>query len=158
MAFNQCVCLQYFRFPTVEHASLHFTNILAATVSVANVHSALMHAKLLFPDKCSSFNERRVWTSLENYKNIGFLSNTGPEPLKNHSYQSSVQCWVTILSGVSLAGRWWPTNSGIWIFPLLITQQTKKNSKKKTLSKLDPLWQNFLDLRMLMKLYYGAKD
>ena len=37
------------------------TNILAApvsaTVRVANVHSALMHAKLLFPDKSSRFNE-----------------------------------------------------------------------------------------------------
>ena len=37
-----------------------FTNILAATVSVVNMHSALMHAKLLFPDKCSRFNERRT--------------------------------------------------------------------------------------------------
>ena len=34
----------------------------------------------------------------------------------------------------------------------------KKTAKKKTLSKLDPLWQNFLDLRMLMKLYYGASS
>ena len=37
-----------------------------------------------------------VRTSLENYKNIGFLSNTGPDPLKNHSYQSSVQYWAII--------------------------------------------------------------
>ena len=37
-----------------------------------------------------------VRTSLENYKNIRFLSNTGPDPLKNHSYQSSVQCWAII--------------------------------------------------------------
>ena len=33
---------------------------VSATVSVANVHSALMHAKLLFPDKRSRFNERRT--------------------------------------------------------------------------------------------------
>ena len=25
-----------------------------------------------------------VWILLKNYKNIGFLSNTGPDPLKNH--------------------------------------------------------------------------
>ena len=40
--------------------------------------------------------------------------------------------------GVSLAGRWWPDFSGIWIHPLA----------KKTFSKLDPLWKNFLDPRM----------
>ena len=25
-----------------------------------------------------------VWTPLKNHKNVGFLSNTGPDPLKNH--------------------------------------------------------------------------
>ena len=46
----------------------------------------------------------------ENHKNIGFLSNTGADPLKN--YQSSIQCWAIVgtpakrhLNGVSLAGR-----------------------------------------------------
>ena len=45
---------------------------------------------------------------LKNYKNIGFLSNDGPDP----SYQASIQCWVIIgppaerhLNNVSLAGR-----------------------------------------------------
>ena len=45
-------------------------------------------------------------------KNIGFLSNTGPDPLKSQSYQSSIQCWAVIdppakchLNGVSQAGR-----------------------------------------------------
>ena len=64
---------------------------------------------------------------LENYKNIGFLSNTGPEPLK-----------ITKLPNQhSMLGQHRPANSGIWI-----------QTKKKTLSKLDPLWQNFLDPRM----------
>ena len=27
---------------------------------------------------------QRVWTPLNIHKNIGFLSNTGPDPLKNH--------------------------------------------------------------------------
>ena len=48
-------------------------------------------------------------------------------PLKLQSYQSSIQRWAIIgakakrhLNGISLAGRWWPTNSGIWILPPLI--------------------------------------
>ena len=55
---------------------------------------------------------------LENYKNIGFLSNTGPDPFKitklpiQHSMLGHHR-----LNGVSLAGRWWPANSGIWILP-----------------------------------------
>ena len=37
-----------------------------------------------------------VRTPLEDYKNIGFLSNTGPDPLKSQIYQSSIQCWAVI--------------------------------------------------------------
>ena len=29
-------------------------------------------------------------------KAIGFLSNTGPDPLENQSYQASIQCWAII--------------------------------------------------------------
>ena len=33
----------------------------------------------------------------EKSQNIGFLSNTSPDPLKNHqSYQTSIQCWAII--------------------------------------------------------------
>ena len=51
---------------------------------------------------------------LENHKNIGFLSKSGPDPLekKSQSYQASIQCWAFIgtpakrhLIGVSLADR-----------------------------------------------------
>ena len=57
MAFNQCVFLRYFRFPSVEHASYQTNqrnrsvSPVSATVRVADVHPALMYAKLLFPDK-----------------------------------------------------------------------------------------------------------
>ena len=76
------------------------------------------------------------------HKNIGFLSNTGPDPLKIQSYRASIQCRAIIghLNGVSLADQWWSAYSGIWILPPLII--------KKALSKWDPLWQNFLDPRM----------
>ena len=30
----------------------------------------------------------------ENSKNIAFSSNTGPDPLKNRSYQDTIQCWA----------------------------------------------------------------
>ena len=33
---------------------------------------------------------------LKNHENIGFSSNTGPDPLKNHCYQANIQCWVVI--------------------------------------------------------------
>ena len=33
-----------------------------------------------------------VRTPLKNNKNIGFLSNTGPDPLKNQ--EATIQCWA----------------------------------------------------------------
>ena len=65
-----------------------------------------------------------------------FLAILARTPLKSQSYQSSIQCSVLIgppakrhLNGVSLAGHWWPVNSGIWILPRLI--KLKKNNKKR---------------------------
>ena len=74
---------------------------------------------------------------LENYKNIGFLSNTCPDPLKSQRYQVSIQCLAIIgppakrhLNGVSLAGQWWAAKSGNWIL-----HQTKK--KRQCLTPSD---------------------
>ena len=66
-------------------------------------------------------------TPLKNHKTIGFLSNTGPDPLiitKLPSQQSMLgHHWPaseTPFNGVSLAGRLWPALSAIWIlFPLI---------------------------------------
>ena len=63
-----------------------------------------------------------VQTPLENRKNISFFSNTGPDPLKiiKLLIQLSIlghNGHASHLNGVSLAGRRWPTNSGIWIIP-----------------------------------------
>ena len=76
---------------------------------------------------------------LENHKNIGFLSNTGPDPRKWQSYQASIQCRVIIgtpakrhLNGVSLAGQWWPAYSVIWIL-----------SKKRLLQSWTPSGKTF---------------
>ena len=77
---------------------------------------------------------------LKNHKNIWSLSNTGQDSLKNHK-ATKPAFTVGPLSDrqrntVSLTGRWWPSQ-GIWIL--------SSTKKKKTLSKLDPLWQNFLN-------------
>ena len=61
---------------------------------------------------------------LENHKNIGFFSNTGPDQLKIVKLPASFQFLAIIgtpakrhLNGVSLADRRGPANSGIWIIP-----------------------------------------
>ena len=69
----------------------------------------------------------------DNYKNIGFVIKTGPDPLKitklpiQHSMFGTiglpVKRHLTVkrhLNGVSLAGRWWSASSDIWILPPLI--------------------------------------
>ena len=76
-----------------------------------------------------------VWTPLENYKNIGFLSNTCPDPLKitkvvvwsNPAFNvgsSSARQRNAILTGILLAGHR-PANSGVWILPPLIKLKKK---------------------------------
>ena len=67
--------------------------------------------------------------TLENYKNIGFLSNTGSNPLK-----------ITMLGHHRPASETplkWPANSGVWILLPLIKLK-KKNKKKNGVSKLAP--------------------
>ena len=56
-----CLLISVSFFPTGEHASLQ---IYQQRLSVRNVHSALMHTKLLFPGKRSRFNERRTDANL----------------------------------------------------------------------------------------------
>ena len=63
---------------------------------------------------------QRSGPTLKNHKNIGFSSNTDPDPLKNRSYKANIQCWAIIgtpakrhlmefrwraINGVSLACR-----------------------------------------------------
>ena len=61
---------------------------------------------------------------LKNHKNIGFSSNTGPDPLKNRSCEASIQYWAF---GPLMARLKWDLDP-----PSII-------NFKKTLSKLDPL-------------------
>ena len=75
---------------------------------------------------------------LENYKNKGFISNTGPDPLKITklpSQHSMLGHHRPASEGVSLAGRWWPANSGIWILPLFIKLKKKNRCQSWTTSE-----------------------
>ena len=74
-----------------------------------------------------------VWNPLENHKNIGFLRNTGQDPLKNHK-------------ATKPAFNDGPLYSGIWILPPLIKQKKKKRKKKHV--KIGPSLTTFLDPRM----------
>ena len=72
-------------------------------------------------------------THMKHHKNIGFLSNTGQDPLKKSQSYTKPSFFVGPSSTRQLnAIRWLPPNSGIRIFPPLVNY-TKK------LSKLDPL-------------------
>ena len=43
-------------------------------------------------------NSKRHIDRRGNHKSVGFLSNTGPDPLsvKSQSYKASIQCWANI--------------------------------------------------------------
>ena len=63
-------------------------------------------------------------------------------PEKSQRYQASIQRWPIIgplakrhLNGVSLAGRWWPIYSDIWIIYSLVSQQKNQKKKKKKRKK-----------------------
>ena len=84
---------------------------------------------------------------LKNHKNKGFLSDTGPDRLKKNTKLPSQHSLLGHLWPASetpfklrfAGGPMMPTYSGICLYPL---------PSKRTLSKLDPLWQTFLDPRM----------
>ena len=78
----------------------------------------------------------RILTSLKNHKNIGFLVNTGPDPLKNHKSTKPAFNGGPSSARQRNVSRRWPDFSCIWIHSL-----TKK--------KLGPSEKNFLDPRMV---------
>ena len=81
---------------------------------------------------------RTPWKS----QNIGFLSNTGPDPLKNHKATCTMQA-LNVESSLALAGGPMLARYQCYLDPL-------SSHQTKTSSELDPLWQNILDLRMII--------
>ena len=84
----------------------------------------------------------------ENHINIGFLSNTGPDPLKNHKVtkpdfnvgpSSAHQRNAILMYG-------WHADDAPFI--AVSGSSIPLSNKKKTLSNLEPLCNNFLDPRM----------
>ena len=80
-----------------------------------------------------------VWAPLKNYKNIGFLSNSSPDPLKN--YEATEPAFNVRPSSarqrnaILMAFRW--REDGV---PLIVVfRSSHHSSTKKTLLKLDPL-------------------
>ena len=56
-------------------------------------HAHLPYFKLLYT-WADPEGGKGVWTPLKNHKNIGFLCNTGPDPLKNHkTTKTAVNVW-----------------------------------------------------------------
>ena len=89
-----------------------------------------------------------VRTPLKNHKNIGFHSNTGPDPLKKHqAYKPAFNVWP--LSAPQRNTIWRAdVGSHIVVFGSSLLSSNKKKKEKKTLSKLNLLWQTFLYPRM----------
>ena len=83
--------------------------------------------------------------SLKNHKNIEFLSNTGPDPLKNDkATKPAFKSWANIgppakhhLNGVLLEGRLWPAVRAK--FGCSLPSSTKKQKNKQKPTELDPL-------------------
>ena len=78
---------------------------------------------------------------LKNHKNTGFSSNTGPDPLKNRSYQPSIQCWAIIAPPAKRHLNGWRANDGpfIAVFRSSIPSSTKKKTQKNVIKFGPPL-------------------
>ena len=75
-------------------------------------------------------------------QNIGFLSNICPDPLKNRSYQASIQCWAIIGTPAKrhLMAFCWRADEGPLrvVLASSLPSSTKKKRKKKNVVKVGP--------------------
>ena len=74
-------------------------------------HSSLYHSSCKNPQRVADMRESREGSrpSLKNHKNIGFLSNSCPDPLIN----ISIQCWVIISTPVKRHLIIWRLTGGL---------------------------------------------
>ena len=81
--------------------------------------------------------DRGSGLALKNHKNIGFSSDTGPDPLKDCSYQASIQCWVIISMPAKrhlMTFRWRPDDSPL----MVVLGSSLPSSTKKKVVKVGP--------------------
>ena len=76
----------------------------------------------------------------EKSQNIGFLSNTGPDPIKFTKSPNQHQCWAII----GTPAKRWHADDG----PILVVFGSALQVKK-----VDSLWKNFLDPRMGQRVW-----
>ena len=71
----------------------------------------------------------------KSHRNIGVSSNTGLDPLKNPSYQASIQCWAIIGTPAKrhlMAFRWRADDGPLMVvLGSSLPSSTKKKQKKK---------------------------
>ena len=84
---------------------------------------------------------------LKNHNTIGFPSNTGLDPQKNHKVTKPA--FNVGPSYVRQAFRW---RADVGPLMVVFGSSLPSSTKNQALSKSDPLWQNFLDLRKMRKL------
>ena len=108
---------------------------------------------------CGSRGGQGVRTPLKNNKKIMFLSNTCPDSLKNHRgaksdlmlgrhrHATEAPLEWRFDGGPMMAHFWWHLD------PLSLYHLS---SKKKYVFRFGPLWQNFLDPRMVVKVALGS--
>ena len=109
---------------------------------------------------------------LKNHQNIGFLSKTGPDRLKNHKATKPAfnvgSPSARQRNAIKMAFRWWADDGSLWVVlgPLSLSVSKKTKQKKNTLSELDPLWQNFwirpwskqlLHTYLIMQIFFLVK-
>ena len=85
---------------------------------------------------------------LKSHKNIGFLNNTGLDPLKFSKLPSQQSMWAIF------GGR---KCQALVVFGSSPPPPPPPKKKKK-LSEFGPLWHNFLDLRMRFKVCYTNSE
>ena len=85
--------------------------------------------------------------NLKYRKNIGFLSNTSFDPLNNRKATKPANVWPSLACQRKwrFAGGPIITRLLCYFDPFSLSLPSSKKKKKKALSELDPLWQNYLD-------------
>ena len=103
--YYTCVCFYLILYASINsygHAETFGSpnRVLFSWASLTKrLTSTSVHAHTFACNSCADpegGGDRGSRPPMKNLKNIGFPSNTGPDPLKNRSYQASIQCWAIV--------------------------------------------------------------